>query len=130
MGIAMKVKLEKDYRNYYTINDLEKAKAVIKFMKEEDSSTVKEYAEYAVREALRDTDVFDHEIITAEAHTAGNRRVWDAYGEGTGSMDVWVEALAETSEGYIKCGAYLTDIWQTGSEHYKQNMYIKRFKEV
>jgi hypothetical protein len=126
----MKVTLEKNYRDYYTLSDLQRAKAVIKFMKEEDSSTVKEYAEYAVREALRDTDVYDREIITAEAHTAGNRRVWDAYGEGTASMDVWIEALARTSEGFIEFGAYLTDIWQTGVEHYKQNMYIKRFKEV
>lgn len=126
----MKVKLDKNYRELYTLSDFERAKAVIKFMKEEDSSTVKEYAEYAVREALRDTGVYDREIITAEAHTAGNRRVWDAYGEGTASMDVWIEALARTSEGFIEFGAYLTDIWQTGSEPYKQNMYIKRFKEV
>lgn len=125
----MKVTLDKDYRDLYTLSDLERAKEVIKFMKE-DTSTVKEYAEYAIREALKDTDVFDGEIITAEAHTAGNRRVWDAYGEGTASMDVWITALARTSEGFIECGAYLTDIWQTGSEPYKQNMYIKRFKEV
>ena len=125
----MKVTLDKNYRELYTLSDLERAKEVIKFMKE-DTSTVKEYAEYAIREALKDTDVFDGEIITAEAHTAGNRRVWDAYGEGTASMDVWITALARTSEGFIECGAYLTDIWQTGSEHYKQNMYIKRFKEV
>lgn len=125
----MKVTLDKNYKDLYTLSDLERAKAVIKFMKE-DSFTVKEYAEYAIREALKDTDVFDREIITAEARTAGNRRVWDAYGDGTGSMDVWITALARTSEGFIEFGAYLTDIWQTGVEHYKQNMYIKRFKEV
>ena len=125
----MKVKLDKNYRDLYTLSDLERAKAVIKFMKE-DSSTVKEYAEYAIREALKDTDVFDREIITAEAHTAGNRRVWDAYGEGTASMDVWITALARTSEGFIECGAYLTDIWNTGAARYKEAMHIRRFKEV
>lgn len=126
----MKVKLEKNYRDHYTLSDLQRAKAVIKFMKEEDSSTVKEYAEYAVREALRDTGVYDREIITAEARTAGNRRVWDAYGDGTGSMDVWITALARTSEGFIECGAYLTDIWNTGTARYKEAMHIRRFKEV
>ena len=126
----MKVNLDKDYRELYTLSDLERAKAVIKFMKEEDSSTVKEYAEYAIREALKDTDVVDGEIITAEAHTAGNRRVWDAYGEGTASMDVWITALARTSEGFIECGAYLTDIWNTGTARYKEAMHIRRFKEV
>lgn len=125
----MKVKLDKNYRDLYTLSDLERAKAVIKFMKE-DTSTVKEYAQYALIEALRGTGVYDHEIITAKAHTAGNRRAWNAYGEDTTTMDVWIEALARTSEGFIEFGAYLTDIWQTGAEHYKQNMYIKRFKEV
>lgn len=125
----MKVTLDKDYRDLYTLSDLERAKEVIKFMKE-DTSTVKEYAGYAIREALKDTDVFDGEIITAEAHTAGNRRVWDAYGEGTASMDVWIEALARTSEGFIECGAYLTDIWNTGTVRYKEAMHIRRFKEV
>lgn len=125
----MKVKLDKRYRELYTLSDLERAKEVIKFMKE-DTSTVKEYAQYALIEALRGTGVYDREIITAEARTAGNRRAWNAYGEDTTTMDVWIEALARTSEGFIEFGAYLTDIWQTGGEHYKQNMYIKRFKEV
>ena len=125
----MKVKLDKNYRDLYTLSDLERAKEVIKFMKD-DTSSVKDYAAYAIIEALRDTKVFDREIITAEARTARNRRVWDAYGDGTGSMDVWIEALAKTSEGFIEVGAYLTDIWQTGSDHYKDNMFIRRFKEV
>lgn len=127
----MKVKLQDGYKDYYTLSDLEKAKEVIKFMKD-DSSSVKEYAEYALNEALRDADIYSMGIITAEASTAKNSRgrVWDAYGEDTGSMDVWVEALAKTNEGYIEIGAYLTDIWQTGGEHYSNNMFIRRFKEV
>lgn len=128
----MKVKLEDGYKDYYTLNDLEKAKAVIKFMKD-DSSSVKEYAEYALNEALRDADIYSMGIITAEARTAKNSRgrvLRDAYGEDTGSMDVWVEALAKTNEGYIEIGAYLTDIWQTGGDHYSNNMFIRRFKEV
>lgn len=127
----MKVKLEDGYKDYYTLSDLEKAKAVIKFMKDDESS-VKEYAEYALNEALRDADIYSMGIITAEASTAKNSRgrAWDAYGEDTGSMDVWVEALAKTNEGYIEIGAYLTDIWQTGDDHYSNNMFIRRFKEV
>ena len=118
----MKVTLEKDYRRYYTLEELDWAKAVIKAEKE-DESTAKSWAEYAAREALRDEEASLVEVIRAEAETARNARVWEAYGEGTGNVDVWIRFLAETSRGFIQGGAYLTDIW--GCNDYKNSMYIK-----
>lgn len=130
----MKVTLEKDYRKYYTLDDLDRARRVIAAEKE-DESTVKEWAEMAIREALKNDDgIYDDyivEIFKAEAHTAKNHRVWNAYGycdpeeANTQDMDVWIEFAAELGQGYIKGGAYLTDIWQTGGTRYKQHMFIK-----
>lgn len=131
----MKVTLEKDYRKYYTLDDLDRARKVIAAEKE-DESTVKEWAEMAIREALKNDDgIYDDyivEIFKAEAHTAKNHRVWNAYGycdpeeANTQDMDVWIEFAAEIGHGYIKGGAYLSDIWQTGGTDYGQHMYIKR----
>lgn len=131
----MKVTLEKNYRKYYTLEDLDRAKQVIAAEKE-DESTVKEWAEMAIREALKNDDgIYDDyivEIFKAEAHTAKNHRVWNAYGycdpeeANTQDMDVWIEFAAELEHGYIKGGAYLTDIWQTGGTRYKQHMFIRR----
>lgn len=131
----MKVTLEKDYRKLYTLDDLDRARKVIAAEKETDC-TPKEYAEMAIREALKNDDgIADDwivEIFKAEAHTAKNCRVWNAYGycdpeeANTQDMDVWIEFAAETENGYIKGGAYLSDIWQTGGTRYKQHMFIRR----
>ena len=122
----MKVTLEKEYRQRYTLEDLDRAKAVIAYEKENDEETVKGWAEYAAREALKGTDDFYMEVLKAEAHTAKNCRAWNAYGEETGDMDVWITATAETEKGFIKIGAYLSDIWNTGAEDYTSHMYIRR----
>ena len=123
----MKVKFEKDYKQYYTIKDLDQAKLVIQYEKD-DEETAAGWAEYAIKEALKDSMEYCDEVIRASAETSRNCRIWDAYGEGTGSMDVWIAALAKTSEGFIEVGAYLSDIWQSGAEPYKHQMIIKQYK--
>lgn len=125
----MKVALEKEYRKYYTLEDLERAKAVISYEKE-DEETVKGWAEYAAREALNGTNDFLREVIKADAHTARNCRAWNAYGDGTQDMDVWIDFTAETADGFLKGGAYLSDIWQTGAVEYKHHMYFRHFVEA
>ena len=135
----MKVTLEKNYRKYYTLEDLDRAKQVIAAEKE-DESTVKEWAEMAIREAIKNDEGIPNdyivEIFKAEAHTAKNCRVWNAYGyidpeeANTQDMDVWIEFAAELGQGYIKGGAYLSDIWQTGGTDYRQHMYIRRAELV
>lgn len=122
----MKVKMESGYRELYTVADVERAKAVIAAEKA-DEETAAGYAEYAVREALRDTGDYAREIVKAEAHTAKNYRAWDAYDTNTGNMDILVDAIAETAQGFIKVSAYLTDIWQTGAVEYRQHEYIRRY---
>ena len=99
----MKVTLEKNYRKYYTLDDLDRARKVIAAEKEDDCP-VKEYAEMAIREALKNDDGIAEdyivEIFKAEAHTAKNHRVWNAYGycdpeeANTQDMDVWIEFAA------------------------------------
>ena len=122
----MKVTLDKEYRQRYTLEDLDRAKAVIAYEKENDVITAKEWAEYAINEATENTTDTVIEILKATATTARNSRIWDGYGEGTGNFDVWIEATAETYEGFIKVGAYLSDIWKSGAEDYKKHMYIRR----
>ena len=120
----MKVTLQKDYRKYYTLEDLERAKAVITFEKDNDESSVKEWSMYAINEAIGNESSII-EIYKADATTAKNSRAWNLYGDDTQNMDVWIKATAETTAGFIKIGAYLSDIWQTGAEKYKQHMFIR-----
>jgi hypothetical protein len=136
----MKVTLEKDYRKYYTLEDLDKAKKIIAYEKE-DEMPIKDWAEYAAREALKGTGDYFDECLKAEAHTARNCRANDRYWpsryddngvweDGSGDMDVWLEATVRTDKGFLVFGAYLSDIWGTGAVEYKQHMYIRYFKEA
>lgn len=125
----MKVTLEKEYRKYYTLEDLERAKAVIKYEKD-DECTPREWSEYAAREALKGTDDYLVRVCEASARTAKNYRAYNVYGgseTNTEDMDVWVEGLVKTSKGFLEFGAYLSDIWQTGQEAYKHHMYIQYY---
>ena len=125
----MKATLQKNYRQLYTLEDLDRAKMVIEHEKE-DEETAKGWAAYAVREALKGKDDYLTEVIKATAETAKNFRAWNEYGEGTEDMDIWIEATAETGHGFIKVGAYLSDIWQSGAVAYKHQMFIKYYKEA
>lgn len=123
----MKVTLEKDYRKYYTLEDLDRAKMVIGFEKE-DEETAYGWAKYAVNEALKGTDDYFRRIIEAKAETARNCRAWNAYGNGTETMDVWISGIAKTYKGFLEFGAYLTDIWNTGLDDYRKRMWIAYYK--
>ena len=122
----MNVKLEKDYRKYYTLEEFDMAKAVIAYEKEYDEESPKGWAEYAAMEVLKGEDEYLIEVLSAEATTARNsRNTWDRFCEGSGQMDVWISFLAETTKGFIRGGAYLSDIWDTGATEYKKHMYIR-----
>ena len=118
----------KDYKKYMTISEVEAAKAMIAEQREEDETTVG-WAEYAVREALKDTGDYLDRILEAKAEISGNSRVWNAYNLDSGKLDIWIEATARTERGFIIVGAYLSDIWQTGATPYKQHMWIRYFSE-
>ena len=126
----MKVTLEKNYRRLYTLDDLDRAKAVIAAEKDDDSKP-SDWLAYAVREALKGAtgDRYDSldEVINAEAHTAKNCRSWNAYGDDTEDMDIWIEGLAKTYDGYIVVGAYLSDIWGSGDADYQDHIYAQYY---
>lgn len=123
----MKVTLEERYKDRYTIAEYEAAKGVIKEVKA-DECTALEWAEYAAREAVRDSGEYIREVLVADAHTATNHRAYDAYFIGSGYMDVMVHGIARTDRGIIEFEAYLTDIWQTGGIEYKHQMWCKHYR--
>lgn len=125
----MLVRLEENYKDRYTVSDLERARAIIK-QERDDEMLVAQYAEMAANEILKHGDTFLRRVLKATAHTAKNCRVWDAYDIGSCDMDVWIDAIAETSDGFIKFGAFLTSIWQIGGGTDMDDYYVRYFREV
>ena len=126
----MKVTLPKDYRNIFTLDDLDRAKAVIASCKE-DTTTLKELAEIAVREVLRGEKYgWCDEVLKAEAYVAKNSRIqWNYYADNSLNMDVWIDFTAEwgTGSGFVKGGAYLSDIWS--GQEFRQHTYRRIYRE-
>lgn len=123
----MKVTLEKDYRRFYTLEDVDHAKAVIAYEKDNDDEKPDGWAKMLVNEIGKYKDFGYNtcrEILKVTANTAKNRRAWNLYGD-TYDMDVWIEVTAETEFGFVKAGAYLSDIWQTGAVEYGQHVYAE-----
>ena len=126
----MRVTLPKDYRNYFTLHDLDIAKRLIACAKE-DEATAKEYAEMAVRAALRGKHDFFKEVLKASAEVGFYYRTWDRYFDGSEHMDIYISAIAETDFGFVKIGAMLSDIWDIDgtTELFKGDMYIRYYAE-
>lgn len=120
----MKVALPKDYRKTFTLEEMDIARKIIRDMKD-DEFKPEQYAEIAIDHWFnhhtadgRDT------VLTATAEISKNRMVWNAYGDETRQMDIWVSAVAKTYGGYLELGAYLTDIWNIAPDtDFTGNMY-------
>lgn len=129
----MNVRLTADTRKILTWTEEQMAKEVIKAAKE-DTTSAKEALQMAA-------NLFGHcdRVVEARAEIAGNCRVSDWWGEGTGKLDVWVTGLVHiwdgATEGYIEIGAYYSDINDiSGDKEYmkilKSRMYVRKFNLV
>lgn len=122
----MKLSLPRNLKSY-TGFEVDAMREVIESMKE-DSSTVSDYAAAAIREAIRPEGGYIVEIFKATATIEGNGRIENAFSPCSLSFDVWIEATAETSFGFVKIGAYLTDIWNIDGEN-AAPMYKRLYHE-
>ena len=122
----MKVTISAESKRVVTMEEMKMAKEIVQAMKE-DELTAAEYARFAVV-ALGDGC---EKVYEATAEIAKNCRAWDTYGEGSGTLDIWIEATARTWNGFVEIGAYLTDIWNiSGDNDQTEHMFIQRFERV
>lgn len=123
----MKVKFTAEQKKYITVAELPMVKRIIADMKEDDQ--LQEYVQIAARIASRSNELF--EILKTDAIIAKNCRAYDNYGEGSGTLDIWLKAYAFSSyKGFYNIGIYLTDVWNTNSENKEEirsHMYIEEY---
>lgn len=126
----MKVKLTENVKKYITIAEMLMVRRIISDMKEDTG--IKEYAQMAARIASGTNERF--EILKSEASIAKNCRICDAYAEGSGNLDVWLEIYAFNQfAGFYEAGVYLTDLWKLTGENAKEikaYMFINEYKAV
>lgn len=127
----MKVSITKESKNWMTLAQYEQAKYIISAEKEDEFSA-KDWSEYAVRAWLsaryRDCGSRDYlrSVLSASAEIAGNCRVWNLW-DDTGTLDVWIECVAETDNGFLKLGFYLSDAWSVGSAEANDTLFCNSY---
>ena len=131
----MKVQITADTKKNITVARLPAARAIVKSCAE-DETGAKEYAASAINAALKATTGAVNgcvKVLEASACVARNCRAWCNYDDNSEDLDVWIEATAETVEGFAKIGAYLTDIWQLSGDNdaaVLAYMYVRRYVEA
>ena len=128
----MKVSITQESKKSITAYQMTAAREIVAQLKEDEMSAA-DYAEYAVNAILNSTDTFLSEILTAKAEIMRNARAWNAYGDDTADVDVWISGIARTWNGFVEYGAYLTDIWSLASDNYDElayHMYSVLYKRV
>lgn len=127
----MRVTLEKEYKRFITLEEAPLVRRFIADMKQ-DEFPIMDAARMAVEVACGwgSTCV---KIYEAKATFAKNQRVYNWYSEESRDFDVWIDIVAEATNGFYVMGAYLTDIHSiTGENHeeIKSHMYIRKYMEV
>lgn len=127
----MKVTLKKEYKKFVTLEEAPLMRRFLASMKE-DEFPIMDAARMAVEVACgfgnRCVKVYE-----AKATFAKNQRIYNWYSEESRDFDVWIDIVAETTNGFYILGVYLTDIYSiTGynGEEVKSHMYIRKFTEV
>lgn len=141
----MKITLPKDYRKWFTYEDVDRTKKVAEYLKEYDSIPLTEYANYAACTYMEWRGGSVDEILTVSAEFAKNcnlsrNKRYNYYTEDSEDMDVEVKFVARVwwhnvngrPDGYgiIEAHAMLSDIQQTGVESYAWKMYAHEFVEA
>ena len=122
----MKTTLPKNYRERFTLEELDIAKTIIADMKE-DTSKPAEYARAALINFANDNGV---EIVQASAEIGRNCFVsFNRYSEGTRDFDVYIHFVGRSQSAYYDGFVPLSEIWDImpGECNFSRNAYIRTF---
>lgn len=123
----MKVTMPENWKKWMTVHEAEKAREIIRDFK--DITDIMGDIKAAAYIASRSNADFD--ILRWSAKIARNSRVDDYHCEGSGRLDIWVDAYAfNPFYGFYSIGFYLSDIWaRTGEnrEEIRDHMYILEY---
>ena len=122
----IKATLPSNYKELFTIAETETAKRIIKDLKAWDD-TAQDFARYALNDIIRNRAEWVQEIYFVSAEICRDLGTQNAYFEDSGHMDVWLEFVGETSEGFYKVGCLLSEAWAIGGDNHINRYNVQRF---
>ena len=125
----MKIKMTADSKKALTLEDAEITKEIQKLM--EEDTGLRDYAEMAVNASGKSFNT-SRKIYEVTAEWARNRRIWNRYTDNSRDIDIWLNIVALTDEGFKMIGAYLSDIWEITGDNQREiasHFYVRNFIE-
>ena len=125
----MKIKMTADSKKALTLEDAEITKEIQAAM--EEDTGLKDYAVMAVNAAGKSFNTCG-KIYEVTAEWARNRRIWNRYTDNSRDIDIWLNIVALTDEGFKMIGAYLSDIWEITGDNQREiakHFYVRNFIE-
>lgn len=129
----MKVQFTDDAKRFITVSEIPAVRKMIKDLKEDDC--LYDYAKQIVYATVH--DAWDVKVLEARAEICKNSRAWNAFGDDTGNLDVWIGVIAYFNgcpDGFVRAGANLTDVWSLSGRdddaEIVSHMYVRTFKEA
>ena len=129
----MKVSITEESKKVITLDELPLVQEIID-AEEEDTMTASEAAKMAVNASA---SIHGHgecvKVLEASAGIAKNCRIRNFYHDASLDYDIWIDAIAQTENGFCVIGAYYSDINEIACTNRKEiasRMYVRWFKEA
>jgi len=128
----MKVNITKETKKAIYAYQIDAAKAVCDSLKEDDFKP-SDYALMAANFIASFCDDFCvMRIIEADAHIMPNCNCeYNAFCDDSENLDVWIDFIADGgSYGFMRGGAYLSDIWQIGPDENRVTLRRRMYARI
>lgn len=126
----MKVKLTKETKKWMTLAEAPAARRMIEDLKTEYTDTAADIAVAAARVIIPNGGYKTVKVLEASAVIAGNGRIWNYWGEDTGRLDVWVDAIVVCDDYYAEIGCYISDVYNLGDDDSKTELKMHSFSRL
>lgn len=124
-----------NYKRIFTLADLEECKVMLSSILDSLDSHKLDLAWECCHalSLVSDGCVSDHNIFDVSVEYAGNQRIYEYHGDGSGNKDLWITVKGFVNSKFYIIGFYLSDIWSVSYENrdeVKSHMYIRKFVET
>lgn len=130
--MKIKIKITPDSKRVLTLEEMPTVKEILSDFQENPDSLGEFELGVAARIAARQNGNFSYYDVQAEI--SKNARVWNAYNDHSGKLDIWITFKAfDPCYGFYVIGCYLSDIWSStgeNGEEIRERMFVREYKEA
>lgn len=122
--MSFKIRVTSEMKKVLTVAEMSSVREIQKEFSSEDNTETLAYYCKMIAELFGE---YSAKIFEPHAEIAKNERAYDAFGIGTGNLDVWIECYIFGHDVCGKFGACITDLWNISSDIKDSNEEVKKY---